>query len=71
MNFAKVNVWLHKTNMFSLISKLVKLVRGILSSTATCENNVSGMGFIKNKVRDSLDNEFLDDLTLGYLEKIF
>ena len=48
MTFANVNVWLHEKNMFPLISKLVKLVCMIPSSTAACERNFSGMRFIKN-----------------------
>ena len=55
--------------MFPLISKLVKLVSVIPSSTATCKRNFSGMGYITNKVRNSLGDDFLNDLMLGYLEK--
>ena len=69
MTFAQINVWLYKVNMFPLISKLVKLVSVIPSSTATCERNFSGMGHIKNKVRNALGDDFLNDLMLGYLEK--
>ena len=39
------------------------------SSTATCERNFSVLNFIKNKLRNRLGDEFLDDLLLGFLEK--
>ena len=62
-------MWIHKVKAFPLITKLLKLVCVIPSSTATCERNFSGLNFIKNKLRNKLGNDFLDDLMLGFLEK--
>ena len=69
MTFSKLNVWVYEKAMFSLITKLLKLVSVIPSSTATCERNFSALNFIKNKTRNKIGNDFLDDLMLGYLEK--
>ena len=69
MTFNKITMWIHKVKAFPLITKLLKLVCVIPSSTATCERNFSGLNFIKNKLRNKLGNDFLDDLMLGFLEK--
>ena len=52
-----------------LLSRLLKLVIVIPSTTATCERNFSGLSFIKNKLRNKLGDDYLDDLMLGFLEK--
>ena len=39
------------------------------SSTVTCERNFSALNSIKNKLRNRLGDEFLDDMLLGFIEK--
>ena len=69
MTFNMLTMWIHNVNAFPLITKLLKLVCVLPSSSATCERNFSGQAFIKNKLRNKLGNEYLDDLMLGFLEK--
>ena len=69
MTFADITVWVHKQNMFPLLSKLLKLIIVMPSTTATCERNFSALSFIKNSRRNKLGDDFLDDLMLGFLEK--
>ena len=69
MTFADITVWVHKQNMFPLLSKLLKLIVVMPSTTATCERNFSALSFIKNSRRNKLGDDFLDDLMLGFLEK--
>ena len=69
MTFSKLNKWIHQKNKYPLIKRLLKLVSVIPSSTATCERNFSALSFIKNKRRNKLGVEFLDDLMLSFLEK--
>ena len=69
MTFADITVWVHEQNTFPLLSKLLKLVIVIPSTTATCERNFSGLSFIKNNLRNKLGDDYLDDLMLGFLEK--
>lgn len=51
------------------ITKLLNLVSVIPSSIATCERNFSSLNYIKNKTRNKLGDDYLDDLLLGFLEK--
>ena len=62
MTFSKFNIWVYEKCMFKLVSI-------IPSSTATCERNFSTLNFIKNKTRNKMGDDFLDNLMLGYLEK--
>ena len=69
MTFEKISMWINKKNGFTLITKLLKLVCVMQSSTSTCERKFSALNFIKNKLRNRLGDEFLDDLLLDFLEK--
>ena len=69
LTFTKVTVWVHKKNTFTLITKLLKLVCAIPSSTEKCEKKISGLYFIKNKLCNKLGDDFQDDLILSFLEK--
>ena len=69
MTFADISVWVHEQNTFPLLSRLLKLIIVMPSTTATCERNFSGLSFIKNNLRNKLGDVFLDDLMLGFLEK--
>ena len=69
MTLSKLNKWIHQKNKYPLIAKLLKLVIVIPSSTATCERTFSALSFIKNKRRNKLGVEYLDDLMLSFLEK--
>ena len=48
---------------------MLKLVSVIPSSTATCERKFSALSFIKNKRRNKLGVQFLDDLMLSFFLK--
>ena len=69
MIFVEISVWINRLDCFPFITRLLKLICVMPSSTSTCERNFSAINFIKNKLRNILGDEFLDDLLLDFLEK--
>jgi hypothetical protein len=60
-----------KSAFFPMIYRLICLVLTLPVSTATTERAFSSMNIIKNKLRNKIEDEFLDDLMLLYIEKEF
>ena len=60
-----------KSSFFPMIYRLICLVLTLPVSTATTERAFSSMNIIKNKLRNKIEDEFLDDLMLLYIEKEF
>ncbi|XP_061993396.1 uncharacterized protein LOC133711262 [Rosa rugosa] len=60
-----------KSSFFPMIYRLICLVLTLPVSTATTERAFSSMNIIKNKLRNKIEDEFLDDLMILYIEKEF
>ncbi|XP_061999164.1 uncharacterized protein LOC133716472 [Rosa rugosa] len=60
-----------KSSFFPMIYRLICLVLTLPVSTATTERAFSSMNIIKNKLRNKIEDEFLDDLMVLYIEKEF
>ncbi|KAK9943936.1 hypothetical protein M0R45_009525 [Rubus argutus] len=60
-----------KSTFFPMIYRLICLVLTLPVSTATTERAFSSMNIIKNKLRNKIEDEFLDDLIVLYIEKEF
>ena len=56
---------------FYLISRLIRLVLTLLVSTSTTKRAFSSMKFIKNRLRNKIENEFLTDCMIIYIERDF
>ena len=56
---------------FYLISRLIRLVLTLPVSTSTTERAFSSMKFIKNRLRNKIENEFLTDCMIIYIERDF
>ena len=54
-----------------MIYRLICLVLTLFVSTATTERVFSSMNIIKNKLRNKIEDEFLDDCMVLYIEKEF
>ena len=61
MAFESISIWINKKRGFPLINKLLKLV-------CVMPMVFSALNFIKNKLRNIIADEFLDDLLLIFLE---
>ncbi|PRQ47226.1 putative HAT dimerization domain, ribonuclease H-like domain-containing protein [Rosa chinensis] len=60
-----------KSAFFPMIYRLICLVLTLPVSTATTERAFSAMNFIKNKLRNKMEDDFLDDLMVLNIEKEF
>ena len=60
-----------KSAFFPMIYRLICLVLTLPVSTATTERAFSSMNIIKNYLRNKMEDEFLDDLMVLYIEKEF
>ncbi|XP_050365454.1 uncharacterized protein LOC126783978 [Argentina anserina] len=58
-----------KSALFPMIYRLICLVLTKPVSTTTTERAFSSMNIIKNKLRNRMEDEFLDDLMVFYTEK--
>ena len=56
---------------FYLISRLIRLVLTLPISTSTTKRAFSSMKFIKNRLRNKIENEFLTDCMIIYIERDF
>ncbi|KAK9672418.1 hypothetical protein RND81_12G099300 [Saponaria officinalis] len=60
-----------KTSFYPMIYRLVCLILTLSVSTARTERAFSSMNIIKNKLRNKMNDEFLDDLMVLYIERIY
>ncbi|XP_050379600.1 uncharacterized protein LOC126796927 [Argentina anserina] len=60
-----------KSEFFPMIYRLICLVLTLPVSTATTERAFSSMNIIKNKLRNKIEEEFLDDCIVLHIEKEF
>ena len=58
-----------KSAFFPMIYKLICLVLTLPVSTATTERAFSSMSIIKSKLRNKMEDEFLDDSMVLYIER--
>ncbi|KAL9670428.1 hypothetical protein QQ045_007980 [Rhodiola kirilowii] len=60
-----------KSIYFPMIYRLICLILTLPVSTTTTERAFSSMKIIKNNLRNKMNNEFLDDLMVIYIERTF
>ena len=60
-----------KTYLYPMIYRLICLILTLPVSTATTERAFSSMKIIKNKLRNKMNDEFLDDLMVLYIERAY
>ncbi|XP_074266379.1 uncharacterized protein LOC141589644 [Silene latifolia] len=60
-----------KSWLYPMIYRLICLLLTLPVSTATTERAFSSMNIIKNKLRNKMNDEFLDDLMVLYIERTF
>ena len=58
-----------KHKVFDLVYLLIKLVLILPVATATVERAFSAMTFVKNKLRNSMGDQLLNDCLVTYIEK--
>ncbi|PRQ22643.1 putative HAT dimerization domain, ribonuclease H-like domain-containing protein [Rosa chinensis] len=60
-----------KSAFFPMIYRLICLILTLPVSTATTERAFSSMNIIKSRLRNKMEDDFLDDLMVLYIEKEF
>ena len=58
-----------KSNIYFLIDRLIRLVLTLPVSTATIERAFSTMKLLKTRLRNRMEDEFLADNMIVYIEK--
>jgi hypothetical protein len=58
-----------KSKIYNLIDTLIHLVLTLSVSTATTEQTFSAMKLVKTRLRSKMENEFLADNLVIYIEK--
>ncbi|CAM8997422.1 unnamed protein product [Rhodiola kirilowii] len=58
-----------KSNMFSLLYKVITLILTLPVSTATAERSFSRMNIVKNALRNKMEDDFLSDCLVVNIEK--
>ena len=58
-----------KSNIYFLIDRLIRLVLTLSVSTATTERAFSAMKLLKKRLRNRMEDEFLADNMIVYIEK--
>ena len=58
-----------KSKIYFLIDRLIRLVLTLLVSTATTERTFSAMKLLKTRFRNRMEDEFLADNMIVYIEK--
>ena len=58
-----------KSNIYFLIDRLIRLVLTLPVSTATTERAFSDMKLLKTRLRNRMEDEFLADNMIVYIEK--
>ncbi|XP_028065386.1 uncharacterized protein LOC114268406 [Camellia sinensis] len=64
--------WLVRTNkskIYQFVCRVITLVLTLLVSTATTERSFSAMKIVKNRLRNKMEDKFLTDSLLVYIEK--
>lgn len=59
----------NKIELYYLIDKLIRLVLTLPVSTATTERAFSAMKIVKTKLRNKMDDGFLADYLVAYIER--
>jgi hypothetical protein len=73
-NIADLSIKLVETKKnltYNLVYKLLKLVLVLHVATATVERVFSSMNYVKNKLRNKMGSQYLNDCLVTYLEKEF
>ncbi|XP_074346883.1 uncharacterized protein LOC141685692 [Apium graveolens] len=60
---------LGKADMYPLVDRLLRLVLTLTASTATSERVFSAMKIVKTSLRNRMEDEFLRDYLIVYIEK--
>ncbi|XP_074343029.1 uncharacterized protein LOC141680812 [Apium graveolens] len=58
-----------KTDMYPLVDRLLRLALTLPASTATSERAFSAMKIVKTSLRNRMEDEFLRDYLIVYIEK--
>ncbi|KAK1377150.1 Repressor of the inhibitor of the protein kinase-like protein [Heracleum sosnowskyi] len=58
-----------KADMYPLVDRLLRLVLTLTASTATSERAFSAMKIVKTSLRNRMEDEFLRDYLIVYIEK--
>ncbi|XP_023754891.1 uncharacterized protein LOC111903318 [Lactuca sativa] len=58
-----------KASHYYLVDRLIRLVLTLLVSTATTERAFSAMKIVKNRIRNKMDDDFIADSLVLYIEK--
>ncbi|KAK4369990.1 hypothetical protein RND71_009465 [Anisodus tanguticus] len=58
-----------KVNTYYLIDRIIRFILTLLIFTATTERSFSAMKIIKTRLRNKMENEFLADNMMVYIEK--
>ena len=61
----------NKNMTYNLVYKLLKLVLTLPVATASVERVFSSMNFVKNKLRNKMGNQLLNDCLVTFIEKEF
>ncbi|KAL6543005.1 hypothetical protein OROHE_010525 [Orobanche hederae] len=64
--------WLVKTRksvIYPLMYRVITLILTLLVSTATTKRSFSAMSLVKNKLRNKMEDEYLSDCLMLYIEK--
>ena len=70
--FSDLCHWLVKTRkveVYPLVYRMVSLILTLPVSTATTERSFSTMNIVKTTLRNKMEDEFLTDCLLVYIEK--
>jgi hypothetical protein len=59
----------NKHNVYPLVYKLVKLALILPVATASVERVFSAMNFVKNNLRSTMGDQWMNDLLVTYIEK--
>ena len=73
-NIVQLSILLVETNKnmtCNLVYKLLKLVLTLPVATASVERIFSSMTFVKNKLRNKMGNQLLNDCLVAFIEKEF
>ena len=62
-------VEIEKSQVYPLIDRLIRLVLTFPASTATSERAFSAMKIVKTRLRNKMEDEFLSDNLVVYIEK--
>ena len=71
-NISKLCEWLvrtRKSNIYHLVYRVIVLVLTLPVSTATTERSFSAMKIIKTRLRNKMEDDFLSDSAILYIER--